>query len=279
MDFKNEGNSNEWYLFTEGRKNPHIWLYNILPCYLISSITNEDKKNYAFDMLLRSYIAYSLKYSTNRSVQYIQNYMFAFALKLIKYGDKTYEVFKNELDVHYNDTFSKFISEDFTRNMVRLSYGEATSLGAIRGILSFFEYKAQKLCGEKNKNLYRFLIGENTIDIEHIMPKSLENDENTIEIHGIGNLALLESSLNSAKCDNAEKTTSLYNDSTFITTKLMLDDARLGNLTNAQIAEVKANCLPMSFDGEKLNDFNEECIRNRRTKIIKLLRDFLTISE
>ncbi len=280
MDFKTDDFTSDWYLFTEGRNRPFIWLYNILPCYLISQISNADKKEYAFNMLLRSYLAYSLKYSTNRSVQYIQNYMFTFALKLIKFEEKSYEVFKNELDVLYNDTFSKFISEELNRNMVRLAYGEASSLSAIRGILSYFEYEAQKRSGEKNKNLYRFSCGEkDAVEIEHIKPKSEETDDNSIEIHGIGNLTLLESTLNSAKCNNAEKTSNIYNASTFITTKLMINNARLGNLTNNHLDELRGKSIPEVFDVDEINSFNEDDIKRRRTKMVKMVRDFLTISE
>ena len=206
--------------------------------------------------------------------------MFTFALKLIKFEEKSYEVFKNELDVLYNDTFSKFISEELNRNMVRLEYGEASSLSAIRGILSYFEYEAQKCSGEKNKNLYRFSCGEkNAVEIEHIKPKSEETDDNSIEIHGIGNLTLLESTLNSAKCNNAEKTSNIYNASTFITTKLMINNARLGNLTNNHLDELREKNIPEVFDADDINSFNEDDIKRRRTKMVKMVRDFLTISE
>lgn len=268
-----------WYMFTEGRNTSIIWLYNILPCYAISKITDTDAKDYAFDMLLRSYLIYSIKYLGNKSVQYIQNYLFTFALKLILCEDKGYDTIKDELNNHYIQTFGEFISKGMSDSISHISYEGKTSQGALRGILSVIEFLAQRRGNVRKENVYKFVTLKNSnIDIEHIMPQDKKNEDNDVFVDGIGNLVLLESSLNSSKRNNAEATSKRYTDSSFITTKLILKDARYEGLTNNQLADLRNNDIPFCCTEENLNAFDETMIKQRKNCISKIIRDFLQIN-
>ena len=280
MNFNPTDFNCDWYLLAEGRNKPHIWLYNILPSYIISKITDKSKKDYAFETLLKSYLTYSIKYSSNRSVQYIQTYMYTLSKSMLEHmGDNySFEDFKNSLNIIFKNTFGDFIKNDATRNIKTLCYGQASSTGAIYAILSLFEYEAQKLTGVKRDNLYK-LIQKDKIELDHIMPKSLINDDNEDVIHSIGNLTFLEKSLNISKNDTQELTSVIYSDSSFITTKLIIDGNRYESLSNDKILDVTTNILPYHTDDKTINNFSAENIKDRRNRIAEKVREYLQISE
>jgi hypothetical protein len=275
MDYQQEGFNEDWYLLTENHTRSFIWLYNILPAYAISTLKDDDKKSYAFEMLLKSFTVYSIKYSTNRSVQYIQTYMYSFAKEIFEKGDATYcaEDFKTALYVIYKETFGDFINKELTKTVKRLDYSQASCKSGIYAILSCFEYIAQKACGIKRDNLYR-LTKKNEIEIEHILPQSQENEHNEAFIGSIGNLTFLEKSLNASKQDDTTSTADRYSDSSFITTKLMVDGNRYEGLTNQQIEALRANVIPFTTDKDTINNF-ETGIIDRSNAIAMRIRDFL----
>lgn len=276
MEYKQEGFNEDWYLLTENHTRQFIWLYNILPAYSISILKNEEKKSFAFDMLLKSFTVYSIKYSTNRSVQYIQTYMYSFAKEILEKGSDAYcfEVFKSELEHIYNDTFGDFINKELTKTVKRLDYSQATCKSGIYAILSCIEYLAQKQCGIKRDNLYRLTKKKNEIEIDHILPQSKENENNETLIDSIGNLTFLEKTLNASKQDDEASTANRYGDSSFISTKLMVDGNRYEGLTEQQIVSVMKNVIPFSADRETINNF-EGRIKDRSNEIARKIRDFL----
>jgi len=193
MEYDQNGFNEEWYLLTENHTKPFIWLYNILPSYAIYKLDNEEKKEFAFEMLLKSFTVYSIKYSTNRSVQYIQTYMYSFAKEILENGCNSccVEDFKSIVEHIYNETFGDFICKELTKTVKRLDYSQASCKSGIYAILSYIEYLAQKQCSRKRDNLYRLTI-KNEIEIDHIFPQSKENNDNEAYIDSIGNLTFLE---------------------------------------------------------------------------------------
>lgn len=280
MNFNPTDFNCDWYLLAEGRNKPYIWLYNILPSYIISKITDKPKKDYAFECLLKSYLTYSIKYSSNHSVQYIQTYMYTLSKSMLEHMGDDYSLddFKNSLDITFKNTFGDFIKNDATRNIKKLCYKEASSTGAIYAILSLFEYEAQKLTGVKRDNLYK-LIQKDKIEFDHIMPKSLRNDGNEDVIDSIGNLTFLEKPLNSSKNDTQEVASVRYSDSSFITTKLIIDGNRYESLSNDNISDVTTNILPYHTDDKTINNFSVENITDRRNRIAEKVREYLQISD
>lgn len=276
MEYKQEGFNEEWYLLTENHTQSHIWQYNILPAYGISILTDTEKKSYAFEMLLKSFTLYSLKYSTNRSVQYIQTYMYSLAKEILEKGNDDYcfEDFKSGIEHIYNNTFGDFISKELTRTIKRLDYSQASCKSGIRAILSCIEYLAQKQCGKKRDNLYR-LTKKNEIEIDHILPRNKENEDNETFIDSIGNLTFLEKALNASKQDNETSTADRYADSSFISTKLMVAENRYEGLTSQQIDSVRKNVIPFVADKETINNF-EDRIKDRTNEIARKMKDFLS---
>lgn len=278
MDYKQEGFNEEWYLLTENHTQSHIWLYNILPSYIISTINDDDKKTFAFEILFKSYITYSLKYSVNRSVQYIQNYMYSLSKEILNYSDNKYcfDDFKSSLETIYNKTFGDFISNNLTKAIKHLDYSQASSKSGIYAILSYIEFLSQKSCGKKRDNLHK-LTKKNEIEIDHIFPQSQKNDSNELEIDSIGNLTFLEKVLNGSKQDNETSTFDRYCDTSFISTKLMIDGNRYEGLTNQQIKYLQNKIVPFLTDKETINNF-ENRIKERTTAIANMMRRELSPS-
>lgn len=275
MEYKQDTFNEDWYLLTENHTRQFIWLYNILPAYGISILKDDEKKSFAFEMLLKSFTVYSIKYSTNRSVQYIQTYMYSFAKEVLEKGDDSYclEDFKSGIEHIYNNTFGDFINNDLMKTVKKLDYDQASSKSGIYAILSCIEYLAQKQCGQKRDNLYR-LTKKNEIEIDHIFPQNKRNNNNEEEIDSIGNLTLLEKTLNASKGDDETSTADRYGDSSFISTKLMVDGNRYEGLTGQEIDSLRKNVIPFSSDRETINNF-EDRISERKNAIACLIKEFL----
>ena len=279
MNYDSETFDNDWYMLTDGRNSKRLWLYNILPSYIISKMEVGEKRQYAFDVLVKSFLAYSIKYAKNKSVQYIQDYMYKYSNILIL-NYESIDDFKDAVKEQYLQTFEGVI-KDCNFSIRTLSYMDSISSLAIRGILSTIEYYAQRGIGCKNKNVYDFTTGTGDIDIEHIKPKSFlaeseENEKYVTEINGIGNLTLLESGLNSSKGDSSEKTSEMYKISTFLTTCTIDESNRHAKLTNEKMTQLRKTYIPYTCDTETLNDFGVENIELRLTRMIRIIKDFLT---
>ena len=279
MNYDSETFDNDWYMLTDGRNSKRMWLYTILPSYIISKMEVGEKRQYAFDVLVKSFLAYSIKYAKNRSVQYFQDYMYKYANTLIS-NYNSIDDFKDAIKEQYLQTFEEVI-KNCSLSIRTLSYMDSTSSLAIRGILSTIEYYTQRGIGWKNKNVYDFVTGSGDIDIEHIKPKSFlnENEENeqyVADINGIGNLTLLESGLNSSKGDLSEKTSEMYKISSFLTTCTIDESNRHAKLTNDKMVKLRSVYIPYTCDTKTLNNFDIENIRLRLTKLIKSIKNFLT---
>ena len=220
MEYNQTKFYNDWCLFSENHVKPYIWLYNILPSYVIDKLKDEAKKAYAFLMLFKSYTVYSIKYSSNRSVQYIQTYMYSLSKEILTMGEDKYslEDFKSSLNCLYSKTFGDYIRNELSRDIKRLAYNRASDKGGIYAILSYIEYMSQIECNIKRDNLFK-LIWKGQIEIDHIMPQSNKNQDNEEYIDSIGNLIFLEKTLNGSKNDDSDSTSKRYSDSSFISTK------------------------------------------------------------
>jgi hypothetical protein len=279
MDYKQDGFNEEWYLLAEYQKTckkENIWLYNILPSYVISHINDDDKKSFAFEMLFKSYIAYSIKYSTEKSVQYIQDYMYTFTRVLLEKSEKEYSLddFKESIKTVYNNTFGDLINNDIIIKVQNLNYLKQASRPAINNILSCIEYFAQKHSGKKRDNLYN-LIKKDVIEMEHIFPQSKMSDTNKDYIHGVGDLTFLEKALNASKQDNETSTSDRFGDSSFITTKLMIKGNRYEGIINPDIKHIQENIIPLCVDKETINNF-ESSIIIRRDAIAHKIKEILS---
>lgn len=280
MTFSQKDFYNDWYLFSENHTKPFIWLYNILPSYVISNLKDEIKKEYAFIVLLKSFTTYSIKYSSNRSVQYIQPYMYSLSKEILKMANDKYSVedFKNGLNCLYAKTFGEYIKNDLSRDIKRLAYSRTSDKGGIYSILSFIEYMSQIKCGIKRNNLFK-LVEKNQIEIDHIMPQSKKSQDNEEYIDSIGNLAFLEKTLNGSKNDDGDSTSKRYSDSSFISTKLIVQGNRYEGLKNEEIKGLQENIIPYTATENNVNQFDVSQINERKNRIAYEIRNVLSCDE
>jgi hypothetical protein len=268
MDYKIDGPfNNDFILFSEAHNKPWIWLYNLHPVYLISRFKDEDKKTYAFETLLRSYTAYSVRYSTNKSVQYIQGYTYNFSLTLLKnLRDETisFDTFKTELDAKYNETFGEYIKKDLSKDVKRLDYEQSQSQSAIRGIFCMMEYNAQKAVNRKSDGIRLMTCGE--VELDHILPQNMckVNTEDEEFWNSFGNLTPLEQTLNRRKQDDVSKNSDIYNESSFIITKLIVKDRICGNIPSQSLKKLYDYYIPHPVSEEDINNYSLELMKTRR---------------
>lgn len=277
----NTSSHEDYYMLTEGRNSPYIWLYNILPSYIISKICDNKKKEFAFNLVLISYMVYSIKCVSSKSVQYIQPYMYEISKIMLERKDDNFgfEDFKNGLVNEYTRVFGEFIKNHLTANVKRLSYGDSIAQSAIFGIMSVDEYYTQKGANIKKDNLHKLLTTkrskknvEQSVQLDHIYPQSNKNEENETEIDSIGNLALLEGALNASKGNNQGKTFEAYSNSSFLTTKVMIEDNRYEFLTQDTLDNVRKKYIPYTTSSDGINNFGTDEIIERRNRIADKIR-------
>lgn len=277
-EYKQEGFYGEWYLLTEHHVKPNLWYFHILPSYIISKIQDEEKKKYAFKVLVNSFTLYSLRYSISSTVQYYYDYTYAFSRELLEYGfgEYSFDDFKSKLIYIYYKTFGPFINDNLTRSVKNLNYNSSQSKIGIISTLALIEYNSQKCVGRKRNNLWRYVCEKKSIEIDHIYPRSNMNSENEEFIDSIGNLTFLEQSLNASKQAFSEKTSERYGDSSFISTKLMIDGYRYEDLSNEECKRVRDEVIPLCVSKDEINNF-EGNIKQRANAYAIKVRDFLTL--
>ena len=271
----------DYYMLTEGRNSSNLWLYNILPSYIISKIENNDKREYAFDIILISYLVYSINCYNSPSVQYIQPYMYDISkLMLERMGDDfSVDDFKCGLRNKYIDQFGSFIKEGLTATVKQLRYGVSNCKGALIGIFSVLEYYSQKEAGIKKDNLHKLLTvkitkknAEESVQLDHMYPQSNRNEKNELVIDSVGNLTLLEATLNASKGDDQNKTVEAYKSSSFLTTKLMIQESNYEFLTVDTLNRVRNNSLPYFTTSENIYKYSIDDAEIRRDKIADKIR-------
>lgn len=68
----------------------------------------------------------------------------------------------------------------------------------------------------------------------------------------------------------------MYKISTFLTTRTIDESNRHDKLTNEKMAQLRKVYIPYTCDTETLNDFGIENIDLRLTRVIKIIKEFLT---
>jgi hypothetical protein len=86
----------------------------------------------------------------------------------------------------------------------------------------------------------------------------------------------LEKSLNASKQDDETSTSDRYADSSFISTKLIVDGNRYEGLTNQQIETIQKNIIPFHAEKAVINNF-ERRIEERANEIAYKIKEFLEL--
>ena len=259
----------------DGNKNV-VWWYNILPLYLLKTyVKNNTARKYVYDYMCKmkafQFTNKTVKHSTN--VQTYITSMFKICKVIIKYADKEKELIntlqnefkkewidktaRNELKVGINDFKMQFHKNDIERVLRWCEYIFITKLNA------------------NHDALYRYMVDKKyNVDLDHIIPKAKYNalmkSEQDVDVSPIGEMVLLESSLNRSKGDKMHKNSINYSNSGFYLTSFMVEN------TKKNLSKDKLNSIEFErYTEDRLNQFNEVDVVKRGNYIIDMYLDWI----
>lgn len=287
---------NDDYFFTQlGKKR--LWWHVLLPLYIINKDFSGEKHDFLYDTLMKSWTCYNIRYTISSHIQYYQKFLAKFGLLSLLHKDDDIMILKSVIKNLYNETFSDLLTKDMDKAIKRLNYTIDKDKQAIRSIFSTIEYSIFKSTGNKTNMLYNFaeeyinsnkIISKNgsskssksnkMMSIDHIIPqsygKAIMMDENVI--NSIGNLTLLELTLNQKKSDDITKNREIYLSSKYVSTNLLNNNNSFVNLSTADIAKV--NNLVKRYDESEINSFDKNHIENRTDFIVCKMIECLKIN-
>lgn len=287
---------NDNYFFTQlGKKR--LWWHVMLPLYIINKDFSGEKHDFLYDTLMKSWTCYNIKYTISSHIQYYQKFLAKFSYLTLLHKDDDIMVLKSVIKNWYNEIFGDLLTKDMDKAIKRLNYTIDKDKQAIRSIFSTIEYSIFKNIDSKTNMLYNFVdeyISSNKIkpkdgtpkgtkankimSIDHIIPQSYGKanmmDENTI--NSIGNLTLLELTLNQKKSDDISKNREIYLGSKYISTNLLNCNNSFVNLSTLDIAKV--DNLVKRYDECEINNFNENSIDMRTEYIVWKMIECLKVN-
>lgn len=287
---------NDNYFFTQlGKKR--LWWHVMLPLYIIDKDFSREKHDFLYETLMKSWTCYNIRYTISSHIQYYQKFLAKFGLLSLLHKDDDIMVLKSVIKNLYNETFSDLLTKDMDKAIKRLNYTIDKDKQAIRSIFSTIEYSIFKSTGNKTNMLYNFveeyinsgkIMSKNgaskgtksnkMMSIDHIIPqsygKAMMMDENVI--NSIGNLTLLELTLNQKKSDDITKNREIYLSSKYISTNLLNNNNSFVNLSTTDIAKVSN--LVKRYDESEINAFTKDDIENRTDFIVLKMIECLKIN-
>lgn len=287
---------NDDYFFTQlGKKR--LWWHVMLPLYVIHHEFSGEKHDFLYDVLMKSWTCYNIRYTISSHIQYYQKFLAKFTYLALLHKDDDIMVLKSVIKNWYNEVFYDLLNKDMDKAIKRLNYTIDKDKQAIRSILSTIEYSIYKNIGSKTNMLYNFIEEYNNsnkikpkdgtpkgskpnkvMSIDHIIPQSYGKaamiDENVI--NSIGNLTLLELTLNQKKSDDITKNREIYLGSKYLSTNLLNNDNSFINLSTLDISKV--NNLVKRYDETEINNFSKSDIEHRTDFIVLKMIECLKIN-
>jgi hypothetical protein len=284
---KHNDKYNDYFYFQNYSGDKCVWQYFIKPLYILhkSNYTYEEKEEIK-DLLYRTcYLFYTLTkgFNNTTNVQSLINAIEDISRTMIENSGSTVKELKTNINVliyHFQE-LNSFNWADYLTHLGGISYVSKTERGVIKRIMIAMEYFLCKKYSLSTDVLYQTLSNWKNpdYDLDHIKPKSLLNEpDNTDEvrlINSLGNIALLENTLNERKGDNMKKNSSLYVQSKFICTKLLCNDF-YGEFNNIDINDIKNETCVVRLSEEDLNEkMTNEMINMRRDAIATFICQFM----
>ena len=268
--FSNTGDlSSDFYYFRDfnGGKNV-MWWYFIKPCYLIKTRyqdENDDRYKYIKDKLFALYCFYVVHRASDTNSQNLINLLEKISCFLIVNKNTDEISFKQKL----NDIIKQYIDnsngyEGIKQQVERLSIDFASNRNPIICVLISLEYFLCKKYGICTDDFFRLWKRSNSsFNIDHWLPENVFKDEiNKSEYQQIGNLVLLEGSLNKSKQDNTYLNSDYYTQSKINQTLLMNKDNR-GTYSNSILDKINSDGIVYRVNKEMLNNPSLDLIRDR----------------
>ena len=220
--------------------------------------------------------------SSNTNSQNFINLMEQLSKEMIIFsGDD--DMFKSHMLSIAKAFINKVGGYDMLRNVIpSLNYNVDKHKNALRTILLTLEYD---MCLKYNISTESFYSlwkrkrkktdSEPQCNLDHWYPENKFNgSDDFVEYHRLGNIVLLEESLNKSKQDNNEKNVRYYTQSKYIQTLLMCSENR-GTFYNTTISEINKYPYLCRYNDDIINEPTLDIIRERTKKYEKFFIDFI----
>ena len=271
------------YYLRDFSKGDTIWWYFIKPCYLAYSRTKELRFIFIKKLLYRIYSFYIVHRSCSTNSQNLINLLERISEMIVtgkEWSDDDFEKKIKGVTLKYIETSGGF--EGLYHELCALSYAIKSHRAPIENIFISMEYdmcERFSLPTDVFYTIWKRGNGKKQYNLDHWLPenKILIDDRNP-EYQGIGNLVLLEESLNKSKQDRAEVNSKYYTQSKYTQTLLMSEDNR-GTFCNNKIDKINGYKYLTRFADSTINNPSIDDIKARKDNYIKFfisfVRDFL----
>lgn len=274
-----------YYLRDFGKSYDVIWWYYIKPSYIIHSMfkdCNYERYKFMKQLFYRLYAFYVIHISSNTNSQNFINLLEQLSREIIMFsGDD------NEFKSHMVSLAEGYINKVGGYNMLRtvipsLAYNVDKHKNALKTILLTLEYDMCEKFNIPTKTFYSLWRrkrkkndSEAQCNLDHWYPENkFKGNDDFIEYHRLGNLVLLEESLNKSKQDDNDKNVRYYTQSKYTQTLLMSSENR-GVFRNSTINELNKYPYLCRYNDDIINEPTLDVIRERTKRYEKFFIDFI----
>lgn len=270
----------DYYYLRDFAKPDVLWWYFIKPSYIANSKYIYKRKRFEFikKMLYRIYSFYIVhRGSGDTNSQNLINLLENISALMITFmgEDEDFEkIIRSEV--------SKYISnaggyDILYATVYGLSYTHNANRNAIENVFIAMEYDLCEKYDIDTSVFYGLWKRKNgkPFNLDHWLPENKFKDkDNWVEYHQIGNLVLLEESLNKSKQDEMCLNSQYYTQSNYVQTKLFSKKNR-GPFPNKILDSINNYPYFLRVDEEILNNPSIEEIRERTKKLATFFVDFI----
>lgn len=265
-----------YYLRDFGSQNL-LWWFFYKPCYVASKIADNELYKFIKKAYYIIYSFYVVHRCCDTNVQNTINLIEQISCETIM-NTQPRDIFirqtKNKILKYINNAGG---FEGLRSLIHSLSYGVDKQRSAIEYIFKAMEYDFCEKFSLPTDSFYNLWVknGKNyKYNLDHWYPQNLfKNKENDLDYQHIGNLVLLEDSLNKSKQDDVSVNSDYYTQSRYCQT-LLLDKNKRGAFTNDQIDKI-SSCNFERFSTDEVNNPTLENIRKRGDTYEKYFINFI----
>lgn len=269
-------NLSHCYYYLRDMSRPNVlWWYFINPSYLAKKLYldkgREDVNSFIMGALYRLYGLYHVRRGAgDTNSQKLIDILSELSSCLILHESESDSEIINtvrEICLRYVSSY-----EDIYNCVQGLSYNKlgcsTRSLGTVLTSIEYGICDKLKLSLSDFFKLYYGRSKKQQFDLDHWYPQKefKENPELSRDYNQLGNIVLLERSLNRSKGCNADKTSDIYKQSHFVGT-LLLNSSTRGTLTNEQLECINEMGCVARFDESDVDSPSLEMIKLRTKKI------------
>ena len=279
----------ECYYFRDFAKHDLIWWYFIKPLYITKKLykdTNRERFAFIKNALYRLYVFYIVHRVSDTNSQNMINLLENISFLLIVNDEKDDEEFEKVIKKEAMNYINKAEENSPLCSIIpSLSYnikGHKNAMDNIFIALEFDIIEKNELPTDTFFTLWKRNKGK-SFNLDHWLPENkIIQDELEFEYQKIGNMVILEDSLNKSKQDNTDVNSKYYTQSKYIQT-LLMDNTNRGTFQNKILDSINNNKSLYRLSTEEINNPTLENIRKRTqfyTKFfISFIKDFFKEKE